>query len=791
MYRIGMLSLLATLLLSTGGVDLVAQEAPYITKNSEGKEFWLCFMKNFRGIEEGGQSRQNRQKALRLQLFITSSYDARVDIEIEEIGYTNTIDVRANTVVNIQVPQRAQVRAAETAERLAVHIVADTSISVYGLNSRFQTTDTFMGLPVSVLGKEYRAVGYTKLASDLLSEMSIVATEDSTEIVITPTTATSTGRPAGQPFTVNLRRGDVYSVKAQWQSIGPCDLTGTRVVSNKKIAVFSGHNCAYVPPKIEACNHLVEQLPPVSAWGKHYYIGNLKERSKYTMRVIAAEAKTRVFRNSRLVAVLNAGEHHEELNVPEHLQITADKPVLVAQFAQGFKNGDSVGDPMMILISPTQQFLNEYRFATPINGDWHHYVNVVAPTATIREIRLNGRKLDSAIFQTLGESRYSIAQVAIPFGTHVIRSNEPFGLYSYGFGYKSDAYDAYGNMAGQSFFELAEIHDSLPPLADGKPKRDAYAVTFRDDRVFDKGIASIEVVSSEHLASVIPLIEAGAPQITVGVEPTLSGSGGRIVLRATDISGNASEFTVCYLFDTRSEQYTYVLTEGLNAECLVEDSWMVGAYGMLAHSFHSADFSSTGGIETTGTFGESEGFGGGFGVLLGRRLSASVIANARLSVSTMGGTPTSPDSSSSTVFDTASGTFVPYQEATTMSVNAPYLRLGASIQWFPQRFFYLTGGAQVSVPVGSSADVNRQLLRPSNWEYTSGGSSKPSGITEVSSLSTVGFEVLGGLGFSYPVSFHASIFLEALYTLRLNSVVSDQNWGLGTLGTNFGVLWRL
>nr|MBP6510137.1 IgGFc-binding protein [Candidatus Kapabacteria bacterium] len=282
-----MRSVILVLMLMLGCLALPAREADYITKNSEGREFWLCFMKNFR--EAGQRDPQNRQEALRLQLFLTSSFDATVRIEIEEIQYDNTITIKANTVVNVQIPARAQVRAVETGERLAVHVTADTTISVYGLNSRFQTTDTFLGLPVSVLGTDYRAVGYTKLASDLLSAVSIVATEDETEVTIVPTVATSTGRPAGRPFTARLRKGDVYTIGARWESIGACDLTGTSITSNKKIAVFSGHNCAYVPPKVEACNHLVEQLPPVSAWGKHYYLGMLKERSKYTYRVIASQ----------------------------------------------------------------------------------------------------------------------------------------------------------------------------------------------------------------------------------------------------------------------------------------------------------------------------------------------------------------------------------------------------------------------------------------------------------------------------------------------------------------------
>lgn len=765
-----------------------ARDPEYITKNSEGREFWLCFMKNFRSV---GSDVKNRQATLRLQLFITSSFDASVTIDIEEIDYHTTIEVKSNTVIPIQIPAKAQLRALETAERLAVHITADTTISVYGLNSRYQTTDTFLGLPTTVLGTEYRAVGYTKLASDLLSAVSIVATEDETDVEITPTVTTTTGRPPGVPFKVRLRKGDVYTVGARWESIGTCDLTGTRIVANKKISVFSGHNCAYVPSKVEACNHLVEQLPPVTAWGLHYYVGNLKERSRYTYRVIASEDKTRVFENSRLISVLNAGELFESLNTYNSVQITADKPILVAQFAQGFKNGDSVGDPMMILVSPTQQFLNQYRFATPISGDWHHYINVVAPTESIGQLRLNGKRVDSTIFTVLGESRYSLAQIQVPYGTHVIKSDAPFGLYSYGFGYKSDAYDAYGNMAGQSFFELNTLVDSTPPTADAVMQRDEFLVTFRDDRVMDRGLATVATVSAVSLEAIIPKIEPGTPQVTVKVRPATPGKSGRLVFEAFDVAGNRSRFAVCYVFDSRSERYTFSLSDDPLVECIGEETWILGAYGMIHDSYHTADFNAVGDLVGQQSFGESEGVGVGFGALIGRRLWPDVIVNGRLSISTVGGTLVSPDTVVSSVLDTASGMFVPYQESTRLSPSAPYLKIGGAAQWFVQRFFYLMGGFNISMALGSAAETYRAVERPTGWLLPSGNKRDPVGSQSVTTLNSLGFEVYGGLGFSYPVSFHSSLFMEAVYTSRLGSVVSDASWKTQLFGLNVGLLYRL
>ncbi len=783
-----MRALLVLAVMVSVAISAHGQEPQMIAKNSEGKEFWLAFMKNFR---EATQRDGKAQENLRLQLFITSSHDATVRIQIEELEYDNTITIRANAVVPVQIPARAQLRMVEQPERLAVHVTADTTISVYGLNSRFQTTDTFLGLPVQVLGKEYRAVGYTKLSSDLLSTLSVIATDDQTDVTITPTVTTSTGRPAGVPFTVRLRKGDVYSVGARWESLGQCDLTGTLITSNKRIAVFSGHNCAYVPPKIDACNHLVEQLPPVSAWGKHYYLGMLKERSRYTFRVIASQDLTKVFEDSRLVAVMRAGEYYENLNVNRHVQITADKPVLVAQFAQGFKNGDSVGDPMMILVSPTQQFLNEYRIATPISGDWHHYINVVAPTSSIGEIRLNGRKIDSTMFSVLGESRYSIAQVPIPFGSHMIRSETPFGLYSYGFGFKGDAYDAYGNMAGQSFLELKTIVDTIPPVADGKRIRDDFIVSVRDDRPTDRGLRKVTVLAADGLAAQIPKIDEGAPQVVIRVRQSAGGQAGRIVLRSEDVAGNKSDVTICFVFDSRSERYNYIINEGSDVSCASEGAWIAGAFYSTGTMFHDVDtrIPSVGSAQSAFNQASVGSYQGG-GAFIGRRLSPSLVLNARLGVSSVGGTLLAPDSTTTPVYDTIARRVVLYQQATTLRVTAPLVQVGAGIEWFPHRYFYLSTGVFGSILLGSSANIQRTILRPSNWTYPDGSREQTIENDGVSNLATFNYGLYGGLGLSYPITFRASIYAEAMYSQWMSSMSSDGDWKAQRFGINAGLRFR-
>ncbi len=418
-------------------------------KTNEGKEFWLCFQRNYKDTPAGTVKSKND---LILQLFLTGNKESNVVIEIDGIGFKSTVKLPADSIKNVMIDAAAQVKGEEIPERLAVHITSDNPIAVYGLNSRWQTTDTYLGLPVATLGKEYYAIGY-KYSEGLLSQFAVIATEDETTLTITPASTTSKKHPAGEPFTVKLNRGDVYQVTSFPEPKGS-DLTGSHIVSNKKIAVFSGHQCAYVPEGVVGCNHLVEQLPPVSTWGNSFFVGMLGGRSKYTIRVVASQNNTKIYENSKLTATINAGEFYENTNVTENEQITTDHPVMVAQYSQGFLNGDSVGDPMMLLVSPKEQFLKASRFATPKTGQWRHFVNLVIRTSGIASIQLDGLPVDHSLFSKVGDGEYSIGQILVLFGSHKIEADEYFGMSSYGFGFGDEAYDAYGNMGGQSFFEI-------------------------------------------------------------------------------------------------------------------------------------------------------------------------------------------------------------------------------------------------------------------------------------------------------------------------------------------------
>ncbi len=756
-------------------------------KTTEGTEFWLCFQRNYKDLPLGTPKSKND---LRLELFLTGSADSKVSVEIDGLGFRRELKIVAGTVTNLIIDPAAQVKGEEMTQRLAIHVVSDNPISVYGLNSRWQTTDTYLGLPVSVLGTEYRAIGY-KYSEGLLSQFAIIATEDETNVTIVPTITTSKRHPPGIPFSVKLRRGDVYQVTSLTDQSSRTDLTGSRISADKKIAVFSGHQCAYVPEGIVGCNHLVEQLPPVTAWGSHYYIGMLEGRSRYTIRVLAEHNKTKVFENSILVATLDAGQFYENSAVRQHLQITTDHPVLVAQYSQGFLNGDSIGDPMMLLASPTQQFLKGYRFATPKSGQWRHFVNVVVPTAAIGTLRLDSRPVDSTIFETLGLSRYSIAQIQVLYGTHTLVAGQPFGMYSYGFGYGDDAYDAYGNMGGQSFFDIEPVPDTIAPAGESKLLQGRINVIIRDDRTTDRGLKSIKVLFAQGLQTAIPLIEEGLPQASFMVKPIETGKPGRMVLQATDVAGNRSIFTVCYTFDNQTEKFDYNFCQGENKECLPEQTWQVGAYGVIGQSFHSPTFSSTGDVHALGEFGSAGGTGGYLGGMISKRMNQDFAVSARVELGNVGGTLIAPDSVIGQTRDINTGLIVPFQEARWLHLSGVSLSLGLAAEWYIDRSVYILGGFQGELLLSKSVEVTKEILIPDNLVYSSTGErTMLEPISTLLALKTVRLAGIGGIGFTYPVSQKFSVFMEGTYTYYLGSIITDGDWNLSKISFHAGAKIR-
>jgi len=359
--------------------SLVAQEQSTL----EGTIFRFAVPQNFRTTGSDAASKQNpahitigiaARAATSVRVRVVTAIDTTVHVVPEKVTY---LVLDASTV---QCPS-----ASREPLNSSVLVTSASPVALTVTNSRYQTTESFRPWPVELLGTEYRLMAYTKLAPDLLSSATVTATADNTEIQVTSNTALAHYFPS-----VTLRKGQCIVLAPQWSETGPCDLTGTLIKASKPVSVVSGHTCAYVPVRIEACNTLLEQMPPVNRWGNQHFLSVPYARSVGYVRVLAHEEETVVTITDSAAQTLDAGSFIE-FRITSPVHVSANKPILVAAFSTGYRIGDSVGDPAYNITPPASMFGSDclvYSALPP--SEWNTAAVVTGPAGTVSAVTIDG-----------------------------------------------------------------------------------------------------------------------------------------------------------------------------------------------------------------------------------------------------------------------------------------------------------------------------------------------------------------------------------------------------------------
>ncbi len=154
----------------------------------------------------------------------------------------------------------------------------------------------------------------------------IVATEDNTEVVVTPA-HNAVGHPAGIPFTIQLNLGQTYSIIAESASAN-AKLSGSRVSSNRPIAVTIKDDSSRGPSG--PCADLNgDQMVPVEVLGNEYIVVRGFLNPHDNVYVLATRDSTEIFINGDWVARLDQGEMYSSNLVQDAIYLSSTHPVYV------------------------------------------------------------------------------------------------------------------------------------------------------------------------------------------------------------------------------------------------------------------------------------------------------------------------------------------------------------------------------------------------------------------------------------------------------------------------------
>ncbi|MGE5609729.1 MAG: putative Ig domain-containing protein [Bacillota bacterium] len=488
--------------------------------SSKGTEFWVAFpwCKQL----YGPYTRNDRPPTTMYDLRITADHPASGVVDIPDLGWKMSFTVTPDSPATIKLPSEVAKNVIDSSTRVsinqyrgAVHVVATDKVSVYGMYNERYDQEAYLALPVEALGTDYVALGYKCLAGNnpaTLSDGTVVAIDDGTFFAIVATaddTIVEITLPDGTQIPdVSLGAGEVYQYIDRKSN---ADLSGTIIHSkNHPIAVYAGARGGYVlstnaPPASESVrDYMVEQMPPISTWGKEFYAyprrdinpaatGTDNNSRKDVYRIIASfPAGATSVVNVRVIEgttedsypLTKANPVWTYITAPSQpVHIIADKSVLVAQYSvtsgyveeQEEKTGllneqkRPSGDPFMMLIPPVEQYCTAYSLDVPRLSQEipltipmsEYFITIVAPFAAVDQVLLDGRCIAASEFQQIGGSGYYGARLKMDCPdrydwspiTHTLTSPQPFMAWAHAYG--TD--EAYGFPAGMSLARIGDV----------------------------------------------------------------------------------------------------------------------------------------------------------------------------------------------------------------------------------------------------------------------------------------------------------------------------------------------
>ena len=421
-----------------------ASNASADPRDSKGTEFWLGFPANY--PRPGITNQSNNYQ----QLLITSSYNTSGQVEIPGLGFSVSFSVNANSSTVVQFPLLVEDYDSDVISDRGIQVTSLQDLTVYGLTKSVKTSGGFLALPTDILGKEYQVMSYRNNGAIIGNEFLIVGTVDGTVVTITPT-ATVGPRIAGVPYNITIDEGQTYLLVDP--NGVPSDLTGTTISSTEPISVFGAHKAANIPRGASEEDHIVEMLLPESAYGRSFLTVPLATRTGGDFfRVIASEDSTEVSIDGVAQSPMSANQFFE-VNLLSASQITSNRPVMVMQYAASSSFDGALGDPLMMLVPPYEQYCSTYVTATPLTGFSVNYLNISAPNDAVGNITLDGNVIPAIDFTPIGSSGFSYARIPVSPGTYSLNSDYRFGCHVYGF----NLFEGYGYPAGTSAWELAKI----------------------------------------------------------------------------------------------------------------------------------------------------------------------------------------------------------------------------------------------------------------------------------------------------------------------------------------------
>ena len=339
------------------------------------------------------------------EISIYAFFDTYVNITLHKLRSARLRNkfIKAGDVFKYEMPRWIRMRSTMV-DIKGILVTSTADVAVSCLSQVQFSSDSYLALPMTRLGRKYVVASYAK------TTLGIISTEDNTvvRIILNKNGILRHGRKLyrkGKNLVLRLDKLETFHIDHN------ADLSGTIIEANKAVAVLSGDKCAKVQTRY--CDHLIEFLLPVQNWGTEFVVattGRMNKNAGDIFRVFAYQNNTRV-RNKDKYRLLQSGQF-TEYDLDDELAsfFECSKPCQVVQYIKGYLGTQEKEIDSSLLIVPSiNHFLNTYNVhlsGTKKNG-FQHSVTLLIKSSEREGLLVNGRNTTSLQWQNIEGTKFS------------------------------------------------------------------------------------------------------------------------------------------------------------------------------------------------------------------------------------------------------------------------------------------------------------------------------------------------------------------------------------------------
>jgi len=356
--------------------------------------------------------------------------------------------------------------ASQVTANATYHVDADGPLTVvtYPTYKHPAINEAVRHLEEGELGTDYYAASYrlSYVAGAASPYVVALAVHNGTHVTVTMQLASGStnagpGVPAmasGATSTFTLDRGQALSIRSDK------DPTGTHVVADQPVAVFSGNPCDNIPP--DGCDHMADQMLPTPQAGNEFVACSTKpirtQADGYDLlRFIAtAPGTTTVTLDPGGTLTLSGPGAFADRTATTDVHVTSTQPIEVGQY---YGQGGTDGDPSLVMLTPATRFARDYVYGVVPShpAGWTHYTTIAIPggaTATLDAGPLT-------TWRNVGTSTWRCDTHLVAPGTHRLYASAPIEMTQFAIGAASSYwYTMRGDLAPPVVPHAAFTHAS-------------------------------------------------------------------------------------------------------------------------------------------------------------------------------------------------------------------------------------------------------------------------------------------------------------------------------------------